>query len=78
MLKTKVTGTLSVFKVKIMKPVGTLVGSGQFRRSNRHRGAGASAGPGADVQVPGHKGRMGKGCLEWKLVADKGKVYLPI
>ena len=30
-----------------MKPVGTLVGSGQFRRSHRHRGAGTSAGPGA-------------------------------
>ena len=55
-----------------MKPVGTLVGSGQFRQSHRDRG------PDVQLQVLGHKGRMGKGCLEWKLVADQGKVYLPL
>ena len=61
-----------------MKPEGTLVGSGQFRQSHRDRGAGTSAGPDVQLQVLGHKGRMGKGCLEWKLVADQGKVYLPL
>ena len=60
-----------------MKPVGTLVGSGQFRRSHRHRGAGTSAGPGA-VAGARAQGKDGKRGLEWKLVADQGKVYLPL
>ena len=54
-----------------MKPEGTLVGSGQFRQSHRGRGPGAVAGARA-------QGQDGKGCLEWKLVADQGKVYLPL
>ena len=68
-----------------MKPVGTLVGSGQFRRSHRDRGtsagpctcAGTSAGPGA-VAGARAQGQGGKRGLEWKLVADQGKVYLPL
>ena len=56
-----------------MKPVGTLVGSGQFHRSHRDRGA--SAGPGAGARAQVQDGKRG---LEWKLVADQGKVYLPL
>ena len=63
-----------------MKPVGTLVGSGQFRRSHRHRGAGTRAGPGAVAGArvrPGAvagaraQGQDGKRCLEvgsWWLI----------
>ena len=54
-----------------MKPEGTLVGSGQFRQSHRGRGPGAVAGARA-------QGQDGKRGLEWKLVADQGKVYLPL
>ena len=52
-----------------MKPVGTLVGSGQYRQSHRDRGPGAVAGARA-------QGQDGKRGLEWKLVADQGKVYI--